>query len=34
MKNFNNILTLTSRPLNGNGYGVQTLDYKSSDYKM
>ena len=32
MKNLNNILTLTSRPVNnGNGYGVQPLYHLSSD---
>ena len=32
MKNLNNIITLSTRPLNnGNGYNVQPLRYSSSD---
>jgi hypothetical protein len=35
MKNINNILTLTSRPVNnGNGYGVQPLCHLCSDFKV
>ena len=35
MKNLNNILSLSTRPLNnGNGYGVQPLCYSSSDTKI
>lgn len=33
MKNLNNIITLSTRPLNnGNGYGVQPLYCSSSDF--